>query len=63
MKKKQKKQIKEVITYIIYWMVLTLALIGAIALLKPTILYPTMWDVETKVIYIFEKNPIPGQYV
>lgn len=65
--KKVIKVIKAVIeTLLIWgaiWSIVFLVVIGFIALIKPEILYPDMWQVETRTIYIFERSPIPGTYV
>ena len=67
MKKKVIKVIKAVIeTLLIWgaiWSIVFLVVIGFIALVKPEILYPDMWQVETRTIYIFERSPISGTYV
>ena len=70
MKKKVIKVIKAAIAAIetlLIWggisSIVFLVVIGAIALIKPEILYPDMWKVETQTIYIFERSPISGTYV
>ena len=63
MNKKVIKVIKAIIEFLLVWGIIFLAVMGAIALIKPEILYPDMWQVETQTIYIFEKNPISGTYV
>lgn len=67
MKKKVIKVIKAVIEFCLIWSAISsiifLVVIGSIALIKPEILYPDMWQVETRTIYIFERSPISGTYV
>lgn len=67
MKKKVIKVIKAVIEFLLIWGMISgivfLVVIGSIALIKPEILYPDMWKVETRTIYIFERSPISGTYV
>lgn len=63
MNKKVIKVIKAAIEFLLIWGILFLAVMGAIALIKPEILYPDMWKVETQTIYIFERSPISGTYV
>lgn len=63
MKKKIIKVIKEVVEFLLIWGIVFLVVIGSIALIKPEILYPDMWQVETQTIYIFERSPISGTYV
>lgn len=63
MNKKVIKVIKAVIEFLLVWGIMFLAVMGAIALIKPQILYPDMWKVETQTIYIFERSPISGTYV
>lgn len=67
MKKKITKVIKAVIETLLIWgaisSIIFLVIIGSIALIKPEILYPDMWQVETQTIYIFERSPISGTYV
>lgn len=70
MKKKVIKVIKAataVIETLIIWggilSIVFLVVIGFISLIKPEILYPDMWQVETQTIYIFERTPISGTYV
>lgn len=70
MKKKVIKVIKAVIEFLEFLLIwgaissiIFLVVIGSIALIKPEILYPDMWQVETQTIYIFEKSPISGTYV
>ena len=63
MKKKVIKVIKTAVEFLLIWGIVFLVVIGGIALLKPEILYPDMWQVETQTIYIFEKSPISGTYV
>ena len=70
MKKKIIKTIKTIVavieTLIIWsaiWGIVFLVVIGSIALIKPEILYPDMWQVETQTIYILEKCPISAEYV
>lgn len=63
MNKKVIKVIKAIIEFLLIWGIIFLAVMGAIALIKPEILYPDMWQVETQTIYIFEKTPISGTYV
>lgn len=58
-----KRKILAVVEFLLIWGVVFLAAMGAIALIKPEILYPDMWQVETQTIYIFEKSPIWGTYV
>ena len=63
MNKKVIKVIKAIIEFLLVWGIMFLAVMGAIALIKPEILYPDMWKVETQTIYIFERSPISGTYV
>lgn len=67
MNKKVIKVIKAVIEFLLIWgaisSIVFLVIIGSIALIKPEILYPDMWEVETRTIYIFERSPISGTYV
>ena len=70
MKKKVIKVIKTIVAVIetlLIWgaisSIVFLVVIGSIALIKPEILYPDMWQVETQTIYIFERTPISGTYV
>ena len=70
MNKKIIKTIKAIVTVIetllvwgAIWGIVFLVVIGSIALIKPEILYPDMWQVETRTIYIFERSPISGTYV
>ena len=67
MKKKIIKVIKAVIETLLIWgaisSIVFLVVIGSIALIKPEILYPDMWQVETQTIYILERSPISGTYV
>ena len=63
MKKKVFKVIKAVVEILLIWVITFLVVIGSIALIKPEILYPDMWQVETQTIYIFERSPISGTYV
>ena len=63
MKKKIIKVIKEVVEFLLIWGIVFLVVIGSIALIKPEILYPDMWQVETQTIYILEKCPISAEYV
>ena len=63
MNKKVIKVIKAIIEFLLVWGIIFLAVMGAIALIKPEILYPDMWKVETQTIYIFERSPISGTYV
>ena len=63
MKKKVIKVIKTAVEFLLIWGIVFLVVIGGIALLKPEILYPDMWQVETQTIYIFERSPISGTYV
>lgn len=67
MKKKVIKVIKAVIEFLLtwgaIWGIIFFVIIGSIALIKPEILYPDMWQVETRTIYIFERSPISGTYV
>lgn len=70
MNKKVIKVIKAVIEFLEFlliwgaiWSIVFLVVIGLIALIKPQILYPDMWKVETQTIYIFERSPISGTYV
>ena len=63
MNKKVIKVIKAIIEFLLVWGIIFLAVMGAIALIKPEILYPDMWQVETQTIYIFERSPISGTYV
>ena len=63
MKKKVIKTIKGLVEILLIWGIVFLVVIGSIALVKPEILYPDMWQVETQTIYIFERSPISGTYV
>ena len=63
MNKKVIKVIKAIIEFLLVWGIMFLAVMGAIALIKPEILYPDMRQVETQTIYIFERSPISGTYV
>ena len=63
MNKKIIKTIKAVVEFLLIWGTVFLAAIGGIGLVKPEILYPDMWKVETQTIYIFERSPISGTYV
>lgn len=63
MKKKIIKAIKAAVGFLLIWSIVFLVVIGSIALIKPEVLYPDMWQVETQTIYIFEKTPISGTYV
>lgn len=63
MNKKVIKVIKTAVEFLLIWGIVFLVVIGFIALIKPEILYPDMWQVETQTIYIFEKTPISGTYV
>lgn len=63
MNKKVIKVIKAIIEFLLIWGIIFLAVMGVIALIKPEILYPDMWQVETRTIYIFERSPISGTYV
>lgn len=63
MNKKIIEVIKAVVKFLIIWGIVFLVVIGFIALVKPEILYPDMWQVETQTIYIFERNPIPATYI
>ena len=63
MNKKVIKVIKAIIEFLLVWGIIFLSVMGAIALIKPEILYPDMWKVETQTIYIFERSPISGTYV
>ena len=67
MKKKVIKVIKAAIETLLIWgaisAIVFLVVIGSIALIKPEILYPDMWQVKTQTIYIFERSPISGTYV
>ena len=63
MKRKIIKVIKAAVKFLIIWGIVFLVVIGSIALIKPEILYPDMWQVETQTIYIFERSPISGTYV
>ena len=63
MNKKIIEVIKAVVKFLIIWGIVFLVVIGFIALVKPEILYPDMWQVETQTIYIFERTPISGTYV
>lgn len=67
MKRKAIKVIKSVAEFLLIWVAISgiifLVIIGSIALIKPEILYPDMWEVETRTIYIFERSPISGTYV
>ena len=63
MNKKIIKVIKAIVEILVIWGIVFLVVIGFIALVKPEILYPDMWQVETQTIYIFERTPISGTYV
>ena len=63
MNKKIIKVIKAIVEILVIWGTVFLVVIGGIALIKPEILYPNMWQVETQTLYIFERTPISGTYV
>lgn len=63
MRKKIIKTIKAIVEILFIWSIVFLVVIGGIALVKPEILYPDMWQVETQTIYILERSPISGTYV
>lgn len=63
MNKKIFKVIKAVVEFLLIWVIVLLVVVGSIALIKPEILYPDMWQEETQTIYIFERSPISGTYV